>query len=236
MTQLVDQPLPDMPEPDLTATEARALTDRIRESVTELLPLIREAFQRRADKALGYGSWSDYCDTELRGLRIPVQDRPEAVAQLRGAGMSTRAIGSALGTSEATVRRDLGIASNDAMPDRVSTLDGRDYPSSRPVPPEVSAAMRDAMAEAQREKADREALRELADELGLEHDPRADAQRDATTAVLYPFFDALAVIAAMPAPADVVSRVQPYQQYRLDELPGALAWLSEFAHAWKEAQ
>lgn len=224
----------EMPGLDLTQAEARELTDRIKSGLVDLLPLIREAFERRADVALGYVSWSEYCDTELRGLRIPVQDRAGAVAQLRGAGMSTRAIGSALGISRETARRESG--DTNVSPGAVVGLDGKSYPDTRPVPLEVSAAMRDALAEAEREKADREALRALADELGLEHDPDADARRDAATAVLYPLFDAIRVIAAAPTPGDVVAQIQPYQRYRLDDLPGALAWLSEFTEAWKDAQ
>lgn len=222
------------PIADLSSAEARALTDRIRESVSELLPLIREAFQRRADRALGYASWADYCDQELRGLRIPVQDRADAVAQLRGAGMSTRAIGSALGIGNKTAARDLAGVSSDTG--EVTGLDGKSYPDSRPVPPEVSAAMRDAADEIERERSDREALRELADELGLQPDLTADAQRDAATALLYPLFDAVKVIAAMPPVVDVVGYIQPYQRYRLDELPGALAWLTQFTEAWKDEQ
>lgn len=217
---------------ELSFDEARGLTDRIRAGLVELLPLIREAFQRRADRALGYESWADYCDTELRGVRIPVQDRAEAVAQLRGAGMSTRAIGAALGISNATAHRDLGTVTSETV---IGLDDGREQPASRPVAPEISAAMRDAAAELAHERSDREALRELADELGLQPDPDADAQRDAATAVLYPLFDAIAVVASMPPAPDVVAQIQPYQGYRLDELPAALAWLTEFTQAWKDA-
>jgi DNA-binding CsgD family transcriptional regulator len=118
----------------LTEADARALTAQIRTSVQELLPLIRTAFQRRADLALGYASWEVYCDAELIGLRLSVADRQEAVVGLRADGMSTRAIGAALGASEATVRRDLSTASSDALPDRIIGTDGREQPASRPAP------------------------------------------------------------------------------------------------------
>lgn len=135
---------------DLDADAARELTDQIKGRVAELLPLIVEAYQRRAWTALGYASWEDYCDTELRGLRLPVERR-EAVRELRSAGMSTRAIGSAVGTSEATVRRDLSTASNDAVePERVLSRDGRERPAVRPSSPLV-----EAVAESIRETAER---------------------------------------------------------------------------------
>jgi hypothetical protein len=116
----------------LTADAARALTDRIRLQVTDLLPLIRLAYNRRADLALGYESWAAYCDTELRGLRMPLAERQAATVELRGEGMSTRAIAGALGSSDATVRRDLEAAGPADVPDRSTGLDGRSYPARKP--------------------------------------------------------------------------------------------------------
>lgn len=81
----------------LTADEARSLTDQIAKKIAGLVPLVKRAYEGRADKALGYASWHAYCEAELGGIRIPLADRPAAVAELRGAGMSTRAIGSAIG-------------------------------------------------------------------------------------------------------------------------------------------
>ncbi|MEU2699541.1 hypothetical protein [Micromonospora aurantiaca (nom. illeg.)] len=123
------------PPPDrLTEAEARALTAEIRARVTDLLPLIKTAFQRRADLALGYPSWAAYCDAELRGLRMPLEERQAATAALHAEGMSTRAIAGALGTSDATVRRDLRDAgATDDAPERVVGLDGKRYASTRPM-------------------------------------------------------------------------------------------------------
>jgi hypothetical protein len=112
--------------------EARSLTDKIKAHVSELLPLIKEAFERRADVALGYANWLDYCDTELRGLRLPVERRREAVTELREAGMSTRAIGAALGVSKDTVQRELSQVETVAQPGRVVSLDGRERPATQP--------------------------------------------------------------------------------------------------------
>jgi len=130
-------PLPallDAAPPDrLTEAEARQLTAEIRARVTDLLPLIKQAFRRRADLALGYPSWAAYCDAELAGLRMPLEERQQATAALHAEGMSTRAIAGALGTSDATVRRDLREAgATDDAPGRVVGLDGKQYASSRP--------------------------------------------------------------------------------------------------------
>lgn len=119
----------------LTEPDARALTAQIRTSVEELLPLIRTAYQRRADLALGYASWEAYCDGELVGLRLAVADRREAVAGLRGDGMSQRAIASALGVGQSTVRDDLAqLSGSTQLPDRITGTDGREHPATRPTP------------------------------------------------------------------------------------------------------
>jgi len=124
----------------LTETEARELTDAIRAKLDRLVPLVKRAYEGRADRVLGYASWHAYCAVELGGIRIPLADRPAAVAELREAGMSTRAIGSAIGASEATVRRDLATASSDAVerPAKVISLDGRERPATMPARQDVA--------------------------------------------------------------------------------------------------
>lgn len=94
-----------------TVDQARALTDRIKVAVEGTGLLIQEAYTSRAWSTLGYSSWDDYCTTEFGHLRLqlPKAERLEAVAALRSEGLSTRAIGSALGVHHATVERDLSV-------------------------------------------------------------------------------------------------------------------------------
>lgn len=131
---------------ELTPEQARELTDQIRAGVTNLLPIIKRAFEGRADRAMGYDSWNAYCDAELRGIRVPVaiEDRRAAVAELRESGMSTRAIGAALGVSHMTAQRDLdssGTSVTDgSTASTVASLDGRERPASRPTPPPEASA------------------------------------------------------------------------------------------------
>lgn len=125
-------------EATLTAEQARALTDKICKRLADLLPLIKEAYEGRADRALGYDSWHDYCTTELGGVRIPLADRPMMVADLRQNGMSTRAIGSALGISKDTVARELARVSDETRV-KVNGFDGKTYPAARPAAPELPA-------------------------------------------------------------------------------------------------
>jgi hypothetical protein len=116
----------------LNAGEARAITDRIRSSMGDLMALVVKAHIGRAWIALGYQSWADYIKGEFdhAPLSLPRDERLAVVALLRGQGMSTRAIGSAAGVAEGTVRNDLAGAQNyapdEAVP--VTGLDGKNYP------------------------------------------------------------------------------------------------------------
>jgi hypothetical protein len=93
----------------MTETEARKLTDRIKFDAGQLWDKLTDAYLGRADIALGYESWDTYCITEFGSLRLrlPREERAEMVCSLRQAGLSNRAIASATGYSEGTVRNDL---------------------------------------------------------------------------------------------------------------------------------
>lgn len=93
---------------------ARALTVALRQSLTTSWDLLVEAYQRRAWAALGYKSWDAYTDAELgeTRLRLPREQRREVVASMTEAGMSTRAIGSALGVHQETIVNDRKVNGN----------------------------------------------------------------------------------------------------------------------------
>lgn len=101
-------------ERDLTADEARSITQEIRQNVAELeLKLVR-AYQGRAWLALGYDTWDDYIAGEFRSapLALPREERRAAVQSLRGWGLSTRAIASATGTPQRTIADDVRLSGN----------------------------------------------------------------------------------------------------------------------------
>lgn len=128
---------------------ARHLTDRIKVAVEATWQLIVEAYQTRAWTALGYGSWDDYCLREFgtSRLQIPREERQEAVASLRQAGLSLRAIAAATGQSKSQVQRELSTVPDSHENGTVDTgsygqsrsgvgLDGREriYPRSQLAP------------------------------------------------------------------------------------------------------
>lgn len=89
----------------------------------------------RAWSVLGYGSWDEYCTREFgtARLQLPREDRREVVASLRDSGLSTRAIASAVGIDQKTVRNDLAEA---PAGEEISSPE----PEWRPVDPDEIAA------------------------------------------------------------------------------------------------
>lgn len=98
-----------MIERAITAEQARSLTDRIKIAVDGTWELIKQVYTTRAWSVLGYETWDDYVDVEFGTvkLRLPREDRQTAIKSLRDAGMSQRAIASAVGVSKTTVLSDL---------------------------------------------------------------------------------------------------------------------------------
>ena len=125
-----------------SAEEARARADRIRSGMRVLAEWRQDviaAYAARDWDTLGYDTWDAYIDGEYgeHRVRLPREQRREIVAGMSAAGMSTRAIGSAVGTSYDTVQRDLKTESSDRNlsddePRTVLSLDGRERPGSRP--------------------------------------------------------------------------------------------------------
>jgi transposase-like protein len=117
--------------------QALELTKKIRQARKDLTDLVIQAFDGKAWIPLGYDSWDDYCAAEFESdyLRLPKEERIQAVTRRKQAGMSNRAIASSLGVHESTVRDDLkSNAGNPAMPEQVTTTDGRSYPAKRDNP------------------------------------------------------------------------------------------------------
>ncbi|PZG04854.1 hypothetical protein C1I95_33040 [Micromonospora craterilacus] len=122
-----------------TEQAARARADRIRQGLRDYLETVQEfalAFERCDWQVLGYPTWQDYLDGEYGAdrLRVPEVHRRAAVATLRQVGMSTRAIGAALGVSKDTAAREVATvaAETDDLPATVRSLDGRERPATRP--------------------------------------------------------------------------------------------------------
>lgn len=120
--------------------EARARADRIRSGMRVLAEWQQDviaAYAARDWDALGYATWDAYIDGEYgeHRVRLPREQRREIVAGMSAAGMSTRAIGAAVGVDQKTVVNDRAATEeNSSVPETVLSLDGRERPASRPAP------------------------------------------------------------------------------------------------------
>jgi hypothetical protein len=130
----------------LSELQARQLTREIADTLALAWDKIVAAYQRRVWEPLGYGSWDSYCRAELGStrLRLPSEEREEAVRSLRSAGLSTRAIAAATGQSHTSVRR--GLAGGTNVPPAsahtqggaaVTGLDGKSYAGYRAAAPDT---------------------------------------------------------------------------------------------------
>lgn len=96
---------------DISAEDARTLTDRIKVTVESAWQMVKQAYEVRAWAVLGYDTWDDYCTREFgtSRLKLPREERQEVVASLRDSGLSTRAIAAATGLDRKTVRKEIEV-------------------------------------------------------------------------------------------------------------------------------
>jgi len=121
----------------LDTTEARRLTERIRVALdrvangwADLAARVAEAYERRADLALGYDSWEAYASAELRPSEgIAAEVRRELVGLLSARGMSTRAIAPTVGVSNKTISLDRRDVLPEVTPERIDPVTGEIVPA-----------------------------------------------------------------------------------------------------------
>jgi hypothetical protein len=128
----------------LTIPEAETITGRIRAWVRECpIDDIKRAYFGRVWLAMGYESWSEWCECELDGFKLPAVERRETVAELAESGMSNRAIADVTRVSEGTVRNDRKSGAQDYAP--VIGLDGRTYPPKPVAEPDEEPVQQSAL-------------------------------------------------------------------------------------------
>lgn len=136
---------------NLDSAQARELTRQIRVALEHSYTLIIAAYRGRAWLSMGYSSWDAYCQGEFGSLALqpPREERQAVVLSMHEAGMTTRAIGSALNVSHMTAQRDIQGASAEEFelapvvtnvtaempeqPQRLIGTDGKSYPAPVPV-------------------------------------------------------------------------------------------------------
>lgn len=101
---------------DSAAAERRAerislRLDTIADNYAAVMPMIRDAIEKRDDLALGYRSPGEYVADRFGGSlqRLGMEVRRAVVGELTAAGLSTRAIAPVVGVSNKTVHQDLQV-------------------------------------------------------------------------------------------------------------------------------
>lgn len=146
---LVNTETGEIVEFDRAAAERRAeritlRLDAIADNYRAVLPMIREAIEKRDDLALGYRSPGEYVadrfGQSLAGLGIEV--RRAVVGELMQAGLSTRAIARVVGASRMAVQRDrdAGVTTVTPDPEPIPTPEGEVAPGSASELPPVELA------------------------------------------------------------------------------------------------
>ena len=108
----------------MTEPEARRATERIRTALDrvstawqDLAERVADAYSRRADLALGYGSWAEYTQAEFNVPTLATEVRRELVSLLSAQGMSTRAIAPVVGVTGQRVRQIVSEVASDLPPE-----------------------------------------------------------------------------------------------------------------------
>ncbi|GAA3278524.1 hypothetical protein [Nesterenkonia halobia] len=137
---------------DLTAQEARQLTDQIKTGLAVVWEHIIRAYQGRAWLALGHQTWDQFIQREFGSMNLqpPREEREQTISSLRDAGMSVRAIAAATQLGRGTVGRAISsshagvptgtpdgesseqMMPTDPTPAPIQGIDGKQYAAARP--------------------------------------------------------------------------------------------------------
>jgi hypothetical protein len=203
---------------ELAPAAARQRVDRIKTLVGAARADIIESYRQHDWIALGYDSWDALCSAEFGTvLRLSIEDRQQAVSELRGAGMSPPAIASALGVGEGTVRRDIA-GSPSGEPDRTIGQDGKSYPAKVSRPPKVEDA-------APRDPAPDESSQRLRDYIESDPDVRAARLRKHLSSFI------ARIHAPLPDPAEMAG-IAPEME---EDVMRAAAVVAAFAEKYQAA-
>lgn len=123
---------------NLTVDEARAALDALRHDLEQAVVQAQRLFDGKGWIALGYMSWSELAEAELRPIfALSKGDRVKVMLQLQEAGMSDRAVADAVGVSDRTVRRS--TAANAAVDRKTVGRDGKRRSRTKGKPHEIKA-------------------------------------------------------------------------------------------------
>ena len=223
----------ESPEPQrLDATQARDLTDRIKESAETLWSLLLEAYEGKAWAALDYGSWREYIASEFdmdRSRSYQLIDQGKVIRALTEAG----GVSTSVDIPEATARR-LKPHLGDAVAEVREAVEGGAEPiEAVRTAIEKHGGLPPGQAD---ELAKEHRLRVPATDGSIhdsvERDERAINEHLENT---FSVFNALEAMATHRlTPAALIAAIPSYQDYRINEhLEPAFEWLTAFRKEWR---
>lgn len=107
---------------DQAAAATAVINDTTGKFAEDMDELMFDAFSHRVWVGLGYETWEGWRGSLT--VRKSVSERRALTAKMHKRGMSTRAIGAALGNSEGTVRNDLKASAQDYAVEPLTDSDG----------------------------------------------------------------------------------------------------------------
>ena len=146
---LVDTETGEIVGTTFSKSYAEAWVAKVNQTLDDLADLITDGFAGRVWIPLGYESWAELCESDLIAVpRLPLDRRRDLVGALRAEGLSTRAIGAAIGVSRNTVKKDISQVGQIDPPDAVTGTDGKTYkPKPKPDLAESLAQLADLEAQ-----------------------------------------------------------------------------------------
>lgn len=218
----------------ITPDQARALTDRIRDSVEATWSLLLEAHESRAWAALGYSTWAEYVSAEFdmsRSRSYQLLDQGRVVREIQGA-VSTKV------DIDERAARDIKPHLDDVtdeIQERIAEEPGAAPARVRDIVGKVIDDHRDDLAAAKASRDENvawiEAMNEKAREVWPDFDPDQDRERGHR---VYAVVEAIELILESPAPDSLLSDIEHWNVPAFEGVDKAATWLSEFARLLKE--
>lgn len=115
--------------------DIRGTVDQLHSNWDHLAELVTRAKWGNVHIVLGYETWPAYLADAVRVQPSDTPQRQQLVAMLSGEGLSQRAIGAMVGSSQMTVQRDLAEqGDSDVSPAESVGVDGKKYQRKRETP------------------------------------------------------------------------------------------------------
>jgi hypothetical protein len=208
--------------PELSESEARQLTEKIKEAAEKLWSLLYDAHEGRAWSALGYETWTEYVRVEFNMSKqrsFQILDQARVIYAINGSIHESTGVDSTSVEVSEAVARDLKPHMPEVL-DRVrERTDGAPREEIARIVAEVVQEERLRINDAKESKENLERAQE-----GMSFPGEKDR-----VDTIWNLYEAIDKLGKLPSSSTVAAMIRPYERHRLEHLPKAIAWLTEFA-------